>query len=97
MAVGDRLFLQEVPRIRATVVRIHADEGDLALALLRLLPEERELETAGTAPRGPLVHHDWSTAFLLDLRLEGVAAALVEGRGRGTAVGTASGERYEHE
>src|SRR6185295_9172481 len=58
------------------------DEDDLALALVGLIAQERELEPARAAPGGPLVHDDRLAALLLDLLLERVRATGEEGRGR---------------
>src|SRR6185436_18197674 len=70
----DRLLLEEVLGVAAVVVRVHADEDDLALALVGLIAQERELEPARAAPGGPLVHDDRLAALLLDLLLERVRA-----------------------
>src|SRR4029453_1858700 len=72
--VRDRFLLEEVLGIPAVVVRVHAQEDDLALPLVGLVAEQWELEPARAAPAGPLVHDYWSAALLLELRLErGVA------------------------
>jgi hypothetical protein len=63
---------------------------------LRFSAEERELQPARSAPRGPLVHDDGRAAFALDLLLERVHAARQERRRRRAVVArAASGEGHD--
>src|ERR687891_462921 len=95
VVIRDRVVREELQRVGPVVVGVHPDEGDLAPALLRLVPEEGELVAAGPAPRRPLVDHH-RLALFRDVGLEGVDASWEVGartRGLLFGVGTARRER----
>ena len=69
------MVLQVGPRGAVGVPGVEAEDGDLG-AHLRADPlEHGELEAAGRAPRGPLVHHDRVAAQRAHPRAEGGLAA----------------------
>ncbi len=68
--VGDGELLKELPCPVPGVFAVNAQKCDPLASFGHLLLEERELEAAGPAPGGPLVHDDGVPSEVGDLALE---------------------------
>src|SRR4051794_7531229 len=73
--VGHGFLRQELARVAVVVVRVHADEDDV-LVVLGDLAQQRELDPARPAPRGPLVDDYRRPALLVEEGVEGRLAAV---------------------
>ena len=65
-----RVLAQEGLGVALVVLRVHAEEGDAPAVPAREAGEERELEAARPAPRGPLVDNDRMAPQRAELLLE---------------------------